>query len=103
MCAAACPCYVAEVTSHTAVILILVLGLWLLVRSLQEKPPAFDVVGLVGAEGEALETFTDAGQISVRGEIWRATTKRGIIQRGDRVVVVAVAPELTLLVERKSQ
>ncbi|MCX6115697.1 MAG: hypothetical protein NTV65_10865 [Proteobacteria bacterium] len=60
----------------------------------------FDIVGLVGHTGEALDSFSEVGSVSVRGEIWRATTKRGIIQRGERIRVVAVEAELTLLVER---
>jgi membrane-bound serine protease (ClpP class) len=60
----------------------------------------FDIVGLVGLTGEALDSFSEVGSVSVRGEIWRATTKRGIIQRGERIRVVAVEAELTLLVER---
>ena len=47
-----------------------------------------------------METFSDTGTIMVRGEIWKAATKRGIVQRGDKVRVVEIGPELTLVVEK---
>lgn len=72
----------------------------LMVRSLAASRPSFDVVGLVGSEGEAAETFSESGRVVVRGEIWKASTRRGIIQRGERIRVVAVGPELTLDVEK---
>jgi membrane-bound ClpP family serine protease len=47
-----------------------------------------------------MDTFSDSGTITVRGEIWKATAARGLVQRGDKVRVVEVGPELTLVVEK---
>jgi membrane-bound ClpP family serine protease len=53
-----------------------------------------------GLEGEAQETFSTFGMVLVRGELWRARSKREIIQRGDRIRVVEAGPGLELLVEK---
>lgn len=55
-----------------------------------------DMVGLVGV---AEDTFSREGKVFVRGEIWRATARRGIIQKGAQVVVQSVEPGLLLVVE----
>jgi len=88
------------VLAYVIALLVLVCVLMLVVRSLGAQAGSFDVVGLVGSEAEAVETFSELGRVIVRGEIWRAVTKRGIVQRGDKVRVVAVESELTLVVER---
>ena len=93
-------CYRRSVTFYLVLLALCVCLVLLLGRRFGESRPSFDVVGLIGSEGESVETFSDSGQVQVRGEIWRAMTRRGIIQRGDRVVVVSVEPELTLVVER---
>ena len=56
-------------------------------------------IGMVGVTGTADQTFTSEGTVSVRGEIWKATARTGIIHQGDRVRVVAVRPGLILEVE----
>lgn len=56
-------------------------------------------VGMVGAVGTADQTFTSEGTVSVNGEIWKATSRRGIIHKGGRVRVVAIRPGLVLEVE----
>ncbi len=96
------PCYRPRVVA--VVLLILVgAGVLLLFARARALPRAqFDVVGLVGSEGEALETFSTVGRVAVRGETWRAAVKKGIIERGARVRVVAVEAELTLVVEHMS-
>jgi len=88
------------VESYFALFLIVLAVLFLVVRSLAGRRPEFDVVGLVGSTGEAMDTFSDSGTITVRGEIWKATAARGLVQRGDKVRVVRVGPELTLVVEK---
>lgn len=58
-----------------------------------------DLAGVVGLIGKAEETFTSEGTVMVRGEIWKATSKRGIIRKGDRVRVVRLGAGLLLEVE----
>ncbi len=75
-------------------------ALWL-GRSLSTKD---DPTGMIGLEAIAEETFAQEGMVFVRGELWRATTERGIVQKGQRVVVTGVRPGLMLVVESvKSQ
>ena len=93
-------CYRPSVLLYLVVLAVCACLVFLVVRGVRESRPSFDVVGLIGSEGESAETFSDSGQVQVRGEIWRAITRKGIIRRGDRVMVVAVEPELTLVVER---
>ncbi len=57
-----------------------------------------DPTGMVGQEGIAQETFTQAGIVFARGELWKATSDGGIIQKGDTVRVQAVRSGLVLLV-----
>ena len=56
----------------------------------------FDMIGL---EGVAEETFSREGKVFVRGELWRATTRRGIIQKGAEIKVQSIEPGLLLVVE----
>lgn len=54
---------------------------------------------MLGREGVAEETFSLSGTVFVRGELWKATTERGIVHKGDRVRIVGVRPGLLLVVE----
>jgi membrane-bound ClpP family serine protease len=56
-------------------------------------------LGMVGLTGTAESTFTTEGTIVVNGEIWKATSKRGIVHKGDRVRICAMHPGLVLEVE----
>lgn len=56
-------------------------------------------VGMAGVAGTADQTFTSEGTVSVNGEIWKATSRRGIIHKGAKVRVVAIKPGLVLEVE----
>jgi membrane-bound ClpP family serine protease len=58
-----------------------------------------DHLEMVGLVGVAEETFSREGKVFVRGEIWRATTPRGIIQKGAQVRVQSIEPGLLLVVE----
>jgi membrane-bound ClpP family serine protease len=58
-----------------------------------------DLAGMIGQEGRALETFSDSGRVFVRGEEWKASAVRGIIENGMSVRVVAYQPGMVLLVE----
>ena len=72
-----------------------------LVRSTNASPKGGDeeLTGVVGLIGKANETFTTNGTVMVRGEIWKATAKRGIVREGDRVRVVRLVTGLLLEVE----
>ncbi len=76
-------------------LLAVVLGVFWFRRSLVTKD---DPTGMVGLEAVAEETFSHEGRVFVRGELWRATTERGIVQKGQRVVVTEVRPGLLLVV-----
>ena len=57
---------------------------------------------MVGLTGTAEQTFTTTGTITVNGEIWKATSKKEIVHKGDRVRILAMKPGLVLEVETAS-
>ncbi len=65
----------------------------------RSKRQSGDQLGMVGLEGVAEETFSREGKVFVRGELWRATARKGIVQKGSRVRVESVEPGLLLVVE----
>ena len=58
-----------------------------------------DPASMIGQEGVALETFSSAGTVMVRGEEWKATSSRGIIEKGSPIRVTKQISGLVLLVE----
>ncbi len=64
-----------------------------------DRPPEPLWIGMVGVTGSADLTFTSEGTVTVNGEIWKATSRRGIVHKGDKVRVVAIKPGLVLEVE----
>ncbi|MEN9847149.1 MAG: NfeD-like C-terminal, partner-binding [Pseudomonadota bacterium] len=64
-----------------------------------DKAPGPLSVGMVGVRGTADQTFTSEGTVSVNGEIWKATSRKGIINKGDRIRVIAIKAGLLLEVE----
>ena len=67
---------------------------WFFLRWTQRRRSEVGAEALVGADGE----MTDAGWVTVRGELWRARSDASL-EPGDRVRVRAVEG-LTLVVER---
>ena len=67
---------------------------WFFLRWTQRRRPEVGAEALVGADGE----MTDAGWVSVRGELWRSRSDAPL-HAGERVRVRAVEG-LTLVVER---
>ncbi len=67
-----------------------------------DKAPEPLWIGMVGVQGTADQTFTSEGTVSVNGEIWKATSRRGIINKGDRIRVVAIKPGLVLEVDAEA-
>lgn len=55
--------------------------------------------GMIGVSGTADQTFTSEGTVSVNGEIWKATCRKGIVHKGDKIRIVAVKPGLVVEVE----
>ncbi|MEY4667604.1 MAG: NfeD-like C-terminal, partner-binding [Pseudomonadota bacterium] len=64
-----------------------------------ERGPEPLWIGMVGVTGTADNTFTTEGTVTVNGEIWKATSRKGIIQRGETVRVLSINPGLVLEVE----
>ena len=59
-----------------------------------------DPTGMVGQQGIAQDTFTQEGLVFARGELWKATSDGGIIQKDDTVQVRQVRAGLVLVVSR---
>lgn len=73
-----------------------------LIRSVAYQEKQLGPQTMIGLEGRALEDLSPVGRIKVRGEIWRAASRSGMISKGETVVVVEV-DGLTLTVERPNQ
>lgn len=81
-------------------ILAVIAALGFVVWRVNNLPSQGDAAGVLGLTGTAEETFTTTGTVLVRGELWRATSRKGIIERGDAVRVVRLLEGLTVEVER---
>ena len=68
-------------------------------RKVADRNPEPLWIGMVGVKGTADQTFTSEGTVSVNGEIWKATSRKGIIHKGGRIRVVAIKSGLVLEVE----
>lgn len=55
----------------------------------------------LGRVGVAVQTFAKEGFVLVRGELWRAHNRAGVIAKGDAVVVVGYGSGLSVEVVRK--
>jgi len=81
-----------------AVIIFLLFGAWKALQSHRVKPTT-GREGLIGQVGEAITELDPAGQVEVRGEIWRAEAVGGNLNTGTRVVVID-EKDLTLYVRQ---
>jgi membrane-bound ClpP family serine protease len=54
---------------------------------------------LIGMQGVAQNTFVEDGMILVNGELWKAESRQGIIEKGFSVEVVQMLPGLRLEVK----
>jgi membrane-bound ClpP family serine protease len=68
-------------------------------RNAPSKAVQASWIGMIGLRGTAEQTFTTDGTVAVNGEIWKATSKKGIVHKGDRVRILAMNPGLVLEVE----
>lgn len=64
---------------------------WLLLKSDRSLSATKDMIGL---EAVAQENFVKEGFVLVRGELWRAKLRSGMVQKGDAVEVVGVGDGL---------
>lgn len=55
---------------------------------------------LVGVQGVAQSTFLEDGMVLVHGELWKAESRSGIIEKGASVEVVEMLPGLKVVVTR---
>ena len=74
--------------------------LWLiaLVVKGQNVKPVTGIEGMVGEVGETIAPLQPVGMISIHGEMWRAESVSGVIEKGQKVRVTSVR-DLTLFVE----
>jgi membrane-bound serine protease (ClpP class) len=79
----------------TAFFFLFVLGLGL---RAQRSKPVTGVEGLLGEIGESLEDLNPTGSIFIHGEIWRAESTAGKIEKGEKVRVEKIE-DLKLRVE----
>ena len=86
--------FYALVMSAVVLALCYVIWRWMSTSSSDE-----DLPGMIGLEGDALETFSEAGRVFVRGEEWKASTTHGIIESGSAVRVVGYQRGMVLVVE----
>ena len=82
----------------SVIALFLNISLALVAFRVLQKKPSTGKEGMIGKVGIALETFIDAGKISVNGEIWQAESDFEI-QKGEKVKIVELTG-LTLEVEK---
>lgn len=83
-----------------ALVIVVVAFALMLVIWITNRQGDRESANMVGLEGVAGETFSAEGMIHIRGELWRATTDRGIIEKGTPVRVIGTRPGLVLVVEK---
>jgi len=70
-----------------------------LIRSVAYYEKRLGPKSMIGLEGIAMEDLTPSGRVKVRGEIWKALSRSGPIEKGQEIRVVEVEEGLTLQVE----
>jgi membrane-bound serine protease (ClpP class) len=71
----------------TSVFFVFVLGLGV---KAQRRKPATGIEGLIGENGEVIETLRPEGAVRVNGEIWNAESLSGTVEKGRRIQVVKI-------------
>ena len=71
--------------------------IWFWVWYTRRRGPVTGAEALVGAVAVAAEPLDPLGHVRVAGELWQARAD-GAVGAGERVVVEAVEPDLTLVV-----
>jgi membrane-bound ClpP family serine protease len=70
---------------------LVVLLCWFLLKSDRSLSATEDMIGL---EAVAQENFVKEGFVLVRGELWRAKLRSGMVHKGDAVEIVGVGDGL---------
>jgi len=70
---------------------------WFWIWWTRRRTPVTGAEALVGAIGEATTALDPRGQVRVAGELWQARSDPRA-EGGERVVIQAVEPDLTLVV-----
>lgn len=65
----------------------------------QRKRPTTGVEGLINLEGEAITDLNPGGKVKVHGEIWKAVSIEGKIEKGNRVIISGIS-NLTLKIKK---
>lgn len=74
---------------------ILIVGIALIVTLSRHHKAATGVLDLIGAVAFVETTLEPEGSVLVRGELWRAYTRRGVcVHRGHRVRVIGASGHL---------
>jgi membrane-bound serine protease (ClpP class) len=65
----------------------------------QKAKPVSGIEGMVGEVGETLARLEPSGMVRVHGELWKAESVSGSIDKGQKIKVTAIK-NLTLYVEQ---
>ncbi len=101
-----CRCYITSkdamvfwtLVCLSACVLLLLFYLWRIKSSVGNRHR----IELLGLEGIAQEAFVREGFVLIRGELWRARSEKGVIRKGDRVLVTGVGDGLSVHIVKKS-
>lgn len=86
---------IISATAVTALFFLFIVGLGL---KAQRRKVVTGIEALIGDTGEVMETLSPAGTVRVQGEIWKAESLAGSINKGDKVRVKEMK-NFTLYVE----
>ncbi len=65
----------------------------------QRKRPTTGLEGLINQKGEAITDLDPAGKVRIHGEIWKAESLEGKIEKGSRVITSGIS-NLTLKIKK---
>jgi membrane-bound serine protease (ClpP class) len=65
----------------------------------QRRKVVTGIEGMVGNTGEVVETLSPTGAVKVQGEIWKAESLAGTIEKGEKVRIKEIK-NLKLFVEK---
>jgi membrane-bound serine protease (ClpP class) len=71
----------------TTIFFVVILGLGV---KAQRRKPTTGIEGLVGENGDVIESLKPEGVVRVSGEIWNAESLSGVIEKGSRIRVVKI-------------
>jgi len=71
----------------TTIFFVFILGLGV---KAQRRRPTTGVEGLIGEQGDVIQTLKPEGKVRVSGEIWNAESLSGAVEKGCRIQVVKI-------------